>query len=89
MIVAAEVSCPWCGEYFALAIDTSEGDFDTIVDCEVCCRPMETRSLETMETLARVRSAHRIDASGGLIPLTRDEMRSAWEQWRKIAPTGE
>jgi hypothetical protein len=41
MIVQAEVSCPWCGEYFALAIDTSEGDFDTIVDCEVCCRPME------------------------------------------------
>ena len=41
MIVQAEVSCPWCGEYFALAIDTSEGDFDTIADCEVCCRPIE------------------------------------------------
>jgi hypothetical protein len=41
MIVQADVSCPWCGEYFALAIDTLEGDFDTIVDCEVCCRPME------------------------------------------------
>ena len=37
-----------------------------------------TRPLEAMDALARVLSSHRIDPSGGLIPLTRDELRAAW-----------
>ena len=36
----AEVECPYCGEFFPLEIDTSEGDHETITDCSVCCRPM-------------------------------------------------
>lgn len=36
-----DVQCPACGEWFAVEIDTSQGEeFETIQDCEVCCRPM-------------------------------------------------
>jgi serine/threonine protein kinase/WD40 repeat protein len=48
-----------------------------------------TRPLGEMDVIARVLSSHRTDPSGGLVPLTREELRAAWEQWRKIAPPGE
>jgi hypothetical protein len=38
-----EVSCPYCGASFLTFADTSEGNFATIEDCEVCCRPIEIR----------------------------------------------
>jgi len=40
MIVEIEVQCPHCGEYFATSADTSQGDYTTIEDCQVCCAPM-------------------------------------------------
>ena len=39
-LVETEVGCPWCGEYFPTTIDTSQGDYTTIEDCAVCCRPI-------------------------------------------------
>ena len=36
------------------------------------------RSLAEMEALARVLSMHRIESGGGLVPLTREELRAAW-----------
>ena len=38
-IVETEIVCPFCGEAFATAVDTSQGDVSTIEDCTVCCRP--------------------------------------------------
>jgi hypothetical protein len=40
LVVDADILCPFCGESFTVAIDTSQGDYDTVQDCEVCCRPM-------------------------------------------------
>lgn len=40
MTDSISISCPHCGETFSLALDTSEGSAEFIVDCEVCCRPM-------------------------------------------------
>ncbi|MEA3209384.1 MAG: hypothetical protein QOE70_2441 [Chthoniobacter sp.] len=40
-LIEADVCCPWCGEYFPTNIDTSQGDYSTIEDCAVCCRPIE------------------------------------------------
>ncbi|HSI15565.1 MAG TPA: CPXCG motif-containing cysteine-rich protein [Chthoniobacter sp.] len=39
-IVETEIPCPWCGEYFPTTVDTSQGDYNTIEDCAVCCRPI-------------------------------------------------
>lgn len=39
-LVETEVGCPWCGEYFPTTVDTSQGDYNTIEDCNVCCRPI-------------------------------------------------
>lgn len=39
-LVETEICCPWCGEVFAATIDTSQGDYSTIEDCSVCCRPI-------------------------------------------------
>jgi WD40 repeat protein len=46
------------------------------------------RSIEQMETLSRVLSMHRLDPNGSLIPLTRDELRQAWQAWRADQPVG-
>jgi hypothetical protein len=40
LVIETEVGCPWCGEYFATTVDTSQGDYTTIEDCAVCCRPI-------------------------------------------------
>jgi hypothetical protein len=40
-LVETDVPCPWCGEYYATTIDTSQGDHVAIEDCAVCCRPIE------------------------------------------------
>ena len=36
------------------------------------------RPLAEMESLARLLSMHRIEPGGGLVPLTREELRAAW-----------
>ncbi|MGE0080435.1 MAG: CPXCG motif-containing cysteine-rich protein [Thiohalomonadaceae bacterium] len=35
-----EVQCPYCGEWFATAVDISAGNQDYIEDCDVCCQPI-------------------------------------------------
>ena len=39
LIVESEIFCPFCGESFPVEIDTSQGSYETVQDCEVCCRP--------------------------------------------------
>ena len=40
IIEDAEVICPQCGEPFAIEVNTADGDYETVEDCAVCCRPM-------------------------------------------------
>lgn len=35
------VQCPYCGESFETAVDSSAGAFRYIEDCYVCCQPIE------------------------------------------------
>ena len=40
LVIETDVTCPWCGEVFTTTVDTSQGDYSTIEDCAVCCRPI-------------------------------------------------
>ncbi len=40
MIDFLRVDCPYCGEHFESAFDTSAGDCVMTEDCTVCCRPI-------------------------------------------------
>jgi len=40
LMVPADIACPYCGETFALEIDTSQREQDLIEDCSICCRPI-------------------------------------------------
>jgi hypothetical protein len=40
LLVETGVQCPYCGEIFALTVDTSQGSCETTEDCSVCCRPI-------------------------------------------------
>jgi hypothetical protein len=35
------IQCPFCGQTFETAIDTSVASQRFTTDCEVCCRPFE------------------------------------------------
>ena len=39
MEASESVQCPYCGQSFDLAIDTSISAQQFTTDCEVCCRP--------------------------------------------------
>ena len=39
--VSEPIQCPFCGQSFDLAIDTSIASQRFTTDCEVCCRPFE------------------------------------------------
>ena len=41
MEVSESIQCPFCGQRFALTIDTSVRSQRFTTDCEVCCRPFE------------------------------------------------
>jgi hypothetical protein len=41
MQVSETIQCPFCGQSFELAIDTSVPSQTFTTDCEVCCRPFE------------------------------------------------
>ena len=41
LLVETEVECPHCGETWTINVDTSQGDYMTIEDCTVCCRPIQ------------------------------------------------
>jgi transcription elongation factor Elf1 len=36
-----KIQCPFCGQTFALEVDTTQAEQVFTVDCEICCRPME------------------------------------------------
>ncbi|MFP4560313.1 MAG: CPXCG motif-containing cysteine-rich protein [Thiohalorhabdus sp.] len=36
-----EVECPYCGEAFAILVDTGSRDAAYVEDCPVCCAPIE------------------------------------------------
>ncbi len=38
-----QLDCPYCGECFETAVDSSSGSQQYIEDCPVCCRPIEFR----------------------------------------------
>jgi hypothetical protein len=38
-----DVQCPYCGEVFAITVDTSQGSHSMTEDCVVCCRPIHFR----------------------------------------------
>jgi hypothetical protein len=41
ILVEIDLECPACGESFPITVDTSQGNYTTVEDCSVCCRPME------------------------------------------------
>jgi hypothetical protein len=41
MQVSEPLQCPFCGQTFELAIDTTIPEQRLTTDCEVCCRPFE------------------------------------------------
>ncbi len=40
MTDVVEIECPFCGEYFSIQPTLSEGRYETIEDCMVCCHPV-------------------------------------------------
>lgn len=59
LMVEVEVECPYCFEVFPSMVDTSEGSYDTIEDCSVCCRPIAL----TIECEPGI--VHRLDTAAG------------------------
>jgi len=55
MIEFSTVRCPYCGESFETAVDTSGGSQEYVEDCQVCCRPIDFRAeVGTDGTLPRL-----------------------------------
>jgi hypothetical protein len=40
LVEDVQVDCPYCGEQFAISVDTAQGSYTTTEDCAVCCRPI-------------------------------------------------
>jgi len=58
MIDWIRVDCPYCGERFDTAFDTSAGDTVLVEDCAICCKPILLSVTLDAEGDAQVR-AHR------------------------------
>ena len=43
MEMAYDIRCPHCFETITVMVDTSSGDCEFVLDCEVCCRPIRVR----------------------------------------------
>jgi hypothetical protein len=50
--------------------------------------PTDVRPVEQLVAMAHWLSGHRVDATGGLVPLTNDELRKAGEIALREAPPG-
>ncbi len=35
------IECPWCWERFGTLVEPGSVEHTLVVDCEVCCRPIE------------------------------------------------
>lgn len=42
-LISSEVQCPHCWEKFIIEVDTTQGSYETVEDCSVCCAPMTLR----------------------------------------------
>ena len=51
---AETVQCPFCGQIFELEIDPTVAEQDFVIDCEICCRPIEVRVECESGEMARV-----------------------------------
>lgn len=40
-VTDVEIECPYCGGISMERVDASIGSQDMIIDCTVCCRPIE------------------------------------------------
>ena len=40
MLVASELTCPYCFQVIAVIVDRSGGSQEYVEDCQVCCSPM-------------------------------------------------
>jgi phage terminase large subunit GpA-like protein len=58
IVVENHITCPHCGESFALQIDTSQAEQSLVEDCTVCCRPISL--------LVRCRPGAVVDVNIGL-----------------------
>ena len=56
MELPCDIQCPYCSENFTTAVDTSEGDCEMVVDCEVCCRPIRLQIECTPGEIGSVRA---------------------------------
>ena len=34
-----DIECPYCGQHFEIAVDTTSAHQQFVTDCDVCCRP--------------------------------------------------
>lgn len=51
------ISCPSCGESYAIEVDLTNGEFSHIEDCQVCCQPMQVSvQLDDQGQLTEVRT---------------------------------
>jgi transcription elongation factor Elf1 len=41
MEVSQSIQCPYCGQKFEVAVDTSIESQEFTTDCEICCRPFD------------------------------------------------
>jgi hypothetical protein len=41
MQISEPIQCPFCGQTFELAVDSSVASQRFTTDCEICCRPFE------------------------------------------------
>jgi len=55
VLVEIQIQCPHCGAIFTSMADTSQGDYSTIEDCEVCCAPMNIEVICTPGRVEEVR----------------------------------
>lgn len=58
MEVSETVSCPFCGQFCEITLDTSLSNQRFTTDCDVCCRPFdviaecEAGEILNLETIA-------------------------------------
>ncbi|MEI6071086.1 MAG: CPXCG motif-containing cysteine-rich protein [Verrucomicrobiae bacterium] len=43
LLVSLNVQCPHCWEPVTIEVDTTQGSYETVEDCSVCCIPMTLR----------------------------------------------
>jgi hypothetical protein len=35
------IQCPFCGQVFDVAFESQDGTQRLVIDCEICCRPLD------------------------------------------------